>query len=285
MEISVVIPTLNRASKLERCLGALSRQSSDADFEIRGAEGGSTDGTLRLLEGSDLPNLSFLIERKRGAGAARNSAVRAARGSLVAFTDDDCVPGPDWLSGLRAALPEDQKCAGVGGMVSPMKDCVVSRFLDRSRAGRNIEWGGKAIHLPTTNSMYRRSALQDVGLFDERVLICEDIELSQRILRKGYWLKAFQGAAVRHDDPADIPTLYRKSYLHGSGVATVALMGGRAQERGLLRLLRDLAFPSDFIGRYNGDRPAPGDAIAFAILRRVQILGVHDGYRDHISRR
>jgi glycosyltransferase involved in cell wall biosynthesis len=295
LRISVVVPTYNREKDLAHCMEALERQAFTRDgFEVIVVDGGSTDGTLALLDAVKRRGrirISYFIEPKRGAAAARNAGLREAAGEFIAFTDDDCVPEPGWLSELAQAFPKDAKCAAVGGMVKPLEDGIVPRYLDSCRASRNIDFGENALHLATTNAMYRRSALLDVGGFNERIIIGEDLDLSLRTLRKGYNLRNTDMGLVRHRYVTGIKGLYRKSFLHGTGVATVARIEGKSLDMGWKAFFRSLFFPRSYFDRYGGDRKRGlYDRAAFAILHRIQTIGFHDGYRSesrksHISSR
>jgi glycosyltransferase involved in cell wall biosynthesis len=290
MEISVVIPTYNRMEDLERCLSALERQSIPRKrFEVIVVDGGSSDATLDLLDSfrrKGRLDLSYHVERKRGAAAARNLGIKKARGGIIAFTDDDCVPSEGWLSELSGAFPQDGRCAGVGGIVVPLEDRLIPRYLHVRRAGRGVGFGTRAIHLATTNAMYRRSALLDVGCFNDRMIIGEDIDLSQRILRKGYYLKSFDSGLVRHRYVTDVKGLYRKSFLHGTGLATAAGLQGKALDMGWMALFRNLISPRSYSDRYGGDKKRGlYEQTAFAMLHRVQMIGFHDGYRSESRKR
>ena len=106
VEVSVVVPTRDRAKALDACLEALAAQSLHADrFEVIVADDGSREPVAPRLA-SWRTRIAISDVRTTGAGpaAARNAGSAAARGAYLAFTDDDCVPGPGWLQALLAAL-------------------------------------------------------------------------------------------------------------------------------------------------------------------------------------
>ncbi len=95
--VSVVVATRNRAAFLPDLLEALAGQTMDTSrFEIVVVDDGSTDDTWSALEAlADATTLQLRglrLGRSIGQGPARNVGVQAARGEIVAFTDDDCIP-------------------------------------------------------------------------------------------------------------------------------------------------------------------------------------------------
>jgi glycosyltransferase involved in cell wall biosynthesis len=290
--ISVVIPTYNRAGHLKECLEALERQTiAKKMFEVIVVDGGSTDGTSEYLKeraAAGSMRLVYLEEKKKGAGAARNLGVLNSSSEYIAFTDDDCIPDADWLSDLLESFPKDDRCAAIGGpIISAYKKNMISRYVDYCRRCRNLNFSGKVIHLPTMNALYRRTALLEVGIFDERVIITEDIHLSQKILKKGFYLKNLDHGVVAHKDPRDLRTLYHKAYLHGTGIATIAQMHGVKMKKGWMSLLGELVRPKTYAEKFS-EAPPPGlaEQVAFAFLFRIWKLGEHNGYLHgmaHIS--
>src|SRR4051795_13441021 len=100
---SVVIATHDRPQRLKRALRALREQTLPADqFEVIVVDDGSGPDTQQLLEREQAAGgLQLRVERRSPAGGparARNAGWRTAGAPLVAFTDDDCEPGPAWLA-------------------------------------------------------------------------------------------------------------------------------------------------------------------------------------------
>lgn len=111
MELSVVIPTYNRPKPLKNCLEALRAQETNLDWEIVLVnDGGHIDQDLESYF-SDLPLRLFHTEN-RGPGHARNYGVKQAAGRKIAFIDDDCQAGPNWLNHMARALRPRRLVAG-----------------------------------------------------------------------------------------------------------------------------------------------------------------------------
>lgn len=109
IEISVIIPTFRRPAALMQCLDALALQTMQcfSSFEVIVVDDGSPEPVE--LDPHRWDNhfiLSVICQKNAGPAAARNRGAEAASGMLLAFTDDDCLPGPGWLDALVSALQE-----------------------------------------------------------------------------------------------------------------------------------------------------------------------------------
>lgn len=194
--VSVVIPTFKRTALLRRCLEALLVQTFDpAEYEILVVDDAPSEETRRMVQAlateRPLPALHYLDNgSRRGPAAARNTGWRAAAGSVIAFTDDDCLPEPDWLTrGLAAFRPET---AGVSGRI------VVPIGIKPSDYELNASYLAQS-EFATANCFYRVSALRKVGGFDERFARAwrEDADLFFTLLsRKEELLQATEAVVI-----------------------------------------------------------------------------------------
>lgn len=124
--VSVVICTRNRAAQLRQALLAVlsSEGLAASDYEVLVVDNGSTDETRLVVEEvqrvSNLaqgPRVAYVSEPNVGLSRARNAGVRAAAGTVVAFTDDDCVPSREWLRRLLEVFGEAPRPDVVFGRV------------------------------------------------------------------------------------------------------------------------------------------------------------------------
>ena len=185
--ISVVVPTYKRPELLNRCLAALCSQTMNpSEYEIVVVDDGPTENTKHIVLAWSLrsgPRMRYLAnEGRHGPAAARNKGWRAAHGELIAFTDDDCVPAPDWLA-IGSAVFEDPTVHGISGRIIVP---IPSIPTDYEQTVAGLEHGPFA----TANCWYRRSALASVGGFDERFTVAwrEDTDLEFACRRHGFRL-------------------------------------------------------------------------------------------------
>jgi glycosyltransferase involved in cell wall biosynthesis len=199
IEVSVVVPTSNRPQLLDRCLAGLVTQVfGTTSYEIVIADDEASESTRRQVEEWRSrflqigPAIHYLpVCDSRGPAAARNAGWRFARGGVIAFTDDDCIPEPEWLvAGVRAIR---EGATGVSGRV------VVPLPEDPTDYERNAA-GLATAEFVTANSFYLRSALEDVGGFDERFAMAwrEDSDLWLTFMGRGETLVSAEDAVVIH---------------------------------------------------------------------------------------
>jgi len=195
--ISVVIPTYGRPALLARCLDALVRQSLPPEqYEIVVADNAEDTNTERLVEAFGCaggPALHYVAAGDvPGPAAARNRGWRRAAAPIIAFTDDDCVPEPDWLEqGL--VVFADRCVAAAGGTI---RVPIPERPTDYQRNTAELQHASFA----TANCFCRRAWLAAVGGFDERFRTAwrEDSDLEFTLCDNGARLVAAHRAVVVH---------------------------------------------------------------------------------------
>ena len=191
--VSVVVSTRDRAERLEGLLASLRKQTLDPDeWEISVVDDGSRDGTPDLLERARAEgSLDLTVvrhERSVGPGAGRNAGWRAARGALVAFTDDDCEADPDWLvRGLAAAQRNPRS------FVQGRTDPIERELPDLGPYSRTLRIESEGPYYQTCNMFYPRELLDDLGGF-RAMNTGEDTDLAWRALEAG-WSSSWAGDA------------------------------------------------------------------------------------------
>ena len=173
---SVVVPTYERQAHLPQLLDCLSKQSC-REFEVILVDQSATPWVVPDRYSS----LDILYEHTdvKGTSRARNLGAWLARGDVIAFTDDDCLPEPDWL---RNAAPyfADPGVVGVEGLV------ISDRINDPDyRAVTNV--GFEGIGFMTANLLLRRDTFNAIDGFDEQfdVPFREDTDLGWRACALG----------------------------------------------------------------------------------------------------
>lgn len=212
---TVVVPVLDRRATIRPCIESLLALDYPADrAHIVVVDNGSTDGTREILDGFG-DRIRVLHEPVRGPAAARNAGIRATSRDVIAFTDSDVVVEPGWLRHLVAPLA-DPRVGAVGGRILAFpEDGAVARFGEWIHDHRKAIEDVRPPYLITMSLATRRDVLDRTGLFDTRLLRCEDVDLAWRIAAHGYSLRYAHGAVLRHRNRSTLRALMREGYLHG----------------------------------------------------------------------
>jgi glycogen synthase len=207
--VSVVVNTYNRAASLHQTLQGLRRQNY-SNFEVIVVNGPSTDDTMDVLR-SHAAQIRVGSCTQRNLSISRNVGIEMARGDFVAFIDDDAVPDEDWLADAIAAF-DSSEVAGVGGFVFDHTGYELQysyTVCDRmGNAYHNLtipmpDFCYPGCHrfpaLLGTNSIFRRSALLEIGGFDEQFdYFLDETDVNVRLIDAGYTLKQIPKAFVYH---------------------------------------------------------------------------------------
>lgn len=269
--LSVVVPTFNRAESLRRLLAALNEAQAPAGgVEIVVVDDGSSDGTAGVVRAAG-SSVRYLRQANSGPAAARNRGWEAARGEIVAFTDDDTVPDRRWLADLAEWFQAHPGAEAVGGEIRPLQTGFLPDLvqLDRLVGHGDDERGVR--YLVTANAAFRRSALERVGGFDEGfpAAAAEDTDLSLRLRASGVSLHTCAGAVVLHDHRTTVRGMMKTYFRHGRGFELLArrhpgVGAGRSRRIATLTYWR---------GRYAHYRregsTGRGRAVAYLALRAI----------------
>ena len=216
-KVSVVVPVYNGGKTVSATVEHLLAQTL-APHEIIVVNDGSTDDTLEVLR-SFGDRIVLISTPNAGPAAARNEGVRAASGPLVAFTDSDCLPDKDWLKELVRGFYAPN-IAGAGGTVRGASPGRVGEYVDLNGSlNPGFARGGTVTRLVTANACFRRDALIEANLFDQRFRKPggEDTELSVRLRSMGFELAYVSAAVVRHQHKQTVRAYLKTVANYGEG--------------------------------------------------------------------
>jgi GT2 family glycosyltransferase/glycosyltransferase involved in cell wall biosynthesis len=234
--LSVVVPTYNRAPILRKCLAALAAQTVDPSrMEVLVCDDGSSDDTEAVVRAFAAPfALTYLRQQNSGPGAARNMGIRAARGELLLFLNDDALLAPDALAvHLERHAMHAGESVAVLGQFRFLPEHVATPFglaLERTTAlfGYARMWSGCRYdfnHFYTCNVSVGRAAVEAVGLFDEAFTgpAAEDLDLGFRLARAGTELVYDARCVSWHDHRLTPHAFCRTHRVRGVGQVTLAV--------------------------------------------------------------
>lgn len=204
--VSIIVITYNEEKHIRPCLDSiLSIDYPEGKYEIIIVDSGR-DKTAEIVKGYS--KVKLIRSNEKNFALSRNIGVRGSQNEVIAFTDADCVVPPNWLKILVRSL-DSERIGGVGGNAFPPEE---SSRLGRWIACLGLPAGGSigldaniketergVNSLSTCNVIYRKSALEEVGGFDEALKWGEeDTEIAERIRKRGYFLKYEPASYVYH---------------------------------------------------------------------------------------
>jgi GT2 family glycosyltransferase len=212
--VSVIIPVYNDGERLARCLAALEVEDYPGDrYEVIVVDNGSR----RPLQpaAARFTHARFESEPRPGIGRARVKGIALARGQVLAFTDADCVPAPDWISQGVARLLGTPGCGLVGGRIDVFardparpnlaESLSTAMHLKQERFLREGQWAVLA------NAFVPRRVVDAVGAMNPEVISSGEVEWGRRILAAGYRQVYAPEAIVRHPARGSIRELCQRA--------------------------------------------------------------------------
>ncbi len=169
--VSVIVPVFNGESTLPALLEALAAQRYPRDrVQVLVADDASTDGTVALLA-AHAPWIELLRQPANlGSYAARNAAIARARGDVLAFTDADCRPAPDWLlAGVRALQRQGGGLVAGAVAIEPVAAGSAVQRYDQAFGIQQAFFALRQRFGATANLFVDRAVLARVPGFDERL--------------------------------------------------------------------------------------------------------------------
>ncbi len=200
IKVSVIIPTFQRPALLIKCLTHLSKQSvSKEKFEVIVVTDGPDNVTINevalFAQEHLFFNLSiYSLDEKKGPAAARNKGVKNAKGELIVFTDDDCLPHNEWLNSYWNAYKsaEENEVAFTGQTVVPHTKIPT----DYENNIAHLE----TAEFITANCAIKKTTIEKAGGFDEHFPIAwrEDSDLHFRLIKAQVPVYSVKNAIVVH---------------------------------------------------------------------------------------
>ncbi len=240
--ITVAVCTRDRVCDLAACLEAIERLEYPGTMDVLVVDNApSTDQTRELLA-SRFASVRYVREPRPGLDWARNRALLETRGDIIAFTDDDVLVDPDWLTKLGLAFATQPHVDAVTGLVVPHELETPAQALFEHYGGfargyqRQWHHGHRSPHRPDmwyigagmfgtgANMAFRRSLFDRIGGFEPGLDVGTptngggDLEIYYRLLRHGAHLLYEPAAIVRHRHRRDDAGLLRQIHGWGSGV-------------------------------------------------------------------
>lgn len=241
---SIIVPTYCRPSQLAACLQSLARLDYPRDcFEVIVVDDGSPvppESVVATVRNQ--LDITLITQMNAGPAAARNSGAARAKGGFLAFTDDDCMPAPNWLRAFASRFEKTPDCVIGGRTVNLLTDNIYSTtsqlIIDVVYRHYNAE-PNRSRFFATNNMALPADRFFRVGEFDPNFTTSEDREFCDRCLHRELRMTYAPEAVVYHAHPLKFYTFCRQHFNYGRGAFRFHHVRSR---RGSGRLTQDLKF-------------------------------------------
>ncbi|MGQ0640602.1 MAG: glycosyltransferase family 2 protein [Gemmatimonadaceae bacterium] len=250
--IAVVVPTRDRPRQLTECLTAIAEQTyPPTAFRVIVVDDGSSQPLDAVVARfTDRIDVRVIRQKPLGAAAARNTGIAAARASVLAFTDDDCRPAPDWLARLAERFERSGALLVGGRVVNALSDnafAVTSQLIHDLTYAHHNAAGAESRFFATNNLAVSRDAVVRVGGFDEGFDVAsEDRDLCARWHESGHPLVYAADALVAHAHHLTLRRFWTQHFRYGRGAWR---FHQELRRRGRGRFMRDVGFHASFLRR------------------------------------
>jgi glycosyltransferase involved in cell wall biosynthesis len=227
--ISVVVATRDRPAALERCLAALARQSAPM-LEVVVVDDASRDrAAVDAVVARACPAARVLRAGGRGPAAARNAGVRAARGAIVCFTDDDCEPDREWAARLASACGTGAAAGTTFAHREAGRAGAAAQLLTHVLQASTLCDDSRTLGFAPTCNLACEARLARTLAFDESFPLAagEDRAWCARLADAGARLTYVPEAIVVHRPQLGLRGLLRQQGRYGRGAVRFRQGGGR----------------------------------------------------------
>lgn len=247
MILSIIILTWNSAKYIKRCIESIYKNITDIGFEVIVVDNGSKDGTAEILSGYSkiYNNLEVIYFNKNlGTTITRNLAVKKSKGEFILFLDSDTVIKSDSINILLEVIKRDENIGIAAPRLFypdnsiqpsckkfPTLTIKILKFLNLDNIARPMELFEKEVYKNEFSKiievdycisaclLVRRSALESIGLFDERIFYApEDVDLAIRMWEKGFKTLYVPKAVVIHHAQRISKRSIKMTFIHTVGL-------------------------------------------------------------------
>jgi glycosyltransferase involved in cell wall biosynthesis len=209
---SVIVPVFNDCARLAMCLQALEVQTYLRElYEVIVVDNASDEDVKSVVE--RFKQAKYVYEGHPGSYAARNAGIALAKGDVIAFTDADCIPNPDWIKQGVKSLLSVPNCGLVAGRIelffqNPKRPTPVELFERIELNFFQHEKLQREHYGMTANVFTFKHVFDDVGNFDTALKSGGDCRWGQKVYAAGYAQVYADNARVAH------PARYSFAQLH-----------------------------------------------------------------------
>ncbi|MDY6965782.1 MAG: glycosyltransferase [Halobacteriota archaeon] len=218
--VTILIPTKNVVNYVDDVIQSLlNLDYPEESIDIVILDAYSTDGTIEALSKYPVK----IIQENCNPPTAYNPMIEQVKGGVIAFGDGDAIVDKNWLKSLVRHL-DDPEIAGVGGLCSTANDDkLIPRIIGYELQDRYERMPENISRIATMNVIFKKTALQEVGGFDEELDTSYDAEVGHKITRSGYNIRFDKEAIVYHHHRSDLVSFFKQQYTYGTNIPKMYL--------------------------------------------------------------
>jgi len=220
--VTVIVPCYNSADKIRTVLDALAAQTYPVErFSVLVVDDGSTDETAAIA--ASYPNVEVLTQVNGGSYKARNAGVRHTQSEVLAFTDDDCRPDPNWLSiGVQTLIDSKADLVGGGIQFEYTNPKSVVEMYDANFHLKQEFYVNRMGWAATANLIVYRRVVESVDGFNESTRSGADRVFGMGATSSGFRMVYEPKAIISHPTRATLSELVKKNRRITYGKALLA---------------------------------------------------------------
>ena len=218
---TIIVPVYNGQSTIKLCVESLLASDYPKDqLEIIIVDNASNDETREIVE--KYPIKCFTEQRKTSY-AARNNGIRNSTGSIIAFTDADCIVDQEWLRNgvnrfVNSNAHGEKNIGAIAGRIEAYQPwSIIEKYTAHANVLDQEKILAKARRLATCNAFFKREVFDKYGLFDEELYSGGDTEMSWRLISHGYAISYCEEAVIFHKHRSNLLDLYLQFFKYGYG--------------------------------------------------------------------
>jgi glycosyltransferase involved in cell wall biosynthesis len=264
--VSVIIPVFNDGDRLKICLDALENQTYPTSlYEVIVVDNGSDPE--ENIEGiaAQFGQAIAKSETAPGSYAARNKGISLAKGEVIAFTDADCIPHPDWIANGVKHLLRSHNCGLVAGKIeiffkNPNRVTPVELY-ESITAFPQKQLLEKRRYGATANLFTFKKVIEQIGCFNPNLKSNGDVDWGKRVFACGYNQVYAEDACVQHPARHSFGQLYKRTIRLAGGVYDLQKQKNHSVLKRNLLFIKELALdlipPLMFVFNAFGDSRLP----------------------------
>jgi len=211
-KVSIIVASYNNQDTIGECLESILALDYPKDcYEVIVMDGVSNDGTVKIAEQYPVKVVSIRLN----CPAAYNYAFKIAAYPILGFVDSDAKVEPDWLKKLVPRLAEPQ-VAGVSGSIDTWnRDNLWARSIGYELKNRYRRIGRYTGRIATMNLLLKKSVIEEVGGWDEKLPSQYDTDFGFRMSEKGYKIAYEPAAVCYHYNRPTLKAYYKQQLQYG----------------------------------------------------------------------